>query len=137
MRYIPLLLILLLPRSAAHSAEVPHADKPAALSPASAAFLREIKLDPESADVRAAVADGKIEALVFGDPESFSVEKLAKAKKKGALTRFVVTRGFISRLKRDFAGTAIPKESYEAAFLSAEERQLVGRKVAEGLRTAL
>lgn len=102
-----------------------------ALSPEAARFIRSIGLDPGSEAVRLADADGTMEFQIQGDPERFSLEALAMSGRAGAVRRFIVTRAFVHRLKVDFAGTVIPKEDYQADFLTREEKQLVGRKVAD------
>lgn len=104
-----------------------------AMTPAAATFVRSIGLDPDSAPVRTADADGEIQGQVMGDPEVFSLERLASESRPGAVKQFVATRWFIHQLKADFDHTPLLKDGYNASFLTTEERQLVGRKVAMSL----
>lgn len=104
-----------------------------AMTPAAAAFLRSVGLDPDSAPVRTADADGEIQGQVMGDPEVFSLERLARESRPAAVKQFVATRWFIHQLKADFDHTPLLKDGYNASFLTSEERQLVGRKVATSL----
>lgn len=104
-----------------------------ALSPTAAAFVRSVGLDPDSAAVKTADADGEVQGQVLGDPEIFSLERLARQSRPTAVKQFVATRWFVHQLKADFDGTPILKEGYNADFLTAEERQLVGRKVVRSL----
>ncbi len=106
-----------------------------ALSPEASAFIQSIGLDPNSENVQLAEAAGEIETTYMDDVVKFSVESLAAAKKKNQLLNFIATRAFVARLKRDFNGTSLPEKNYEALYLTAAERQLVGRKVAMSLLT--
>lgn len=100
-----------------------------ALSPAAKEFLKEAGLDPVSADVRAADADGTILAPdCMGKDNTDSLESLARQKKKNGVIRFVTTRAFISRLKKNFDSTQMPAENYDASFLTEEEPMLVRKK---------
>ena len=101
----------------------------AALAPETAAYLKSIGLNPDSEDVRMAEQAGEIETTFMDEPVTYSVESLARDKKKNGLIRFVATRAFITKLKRNFDSTRIP-ELYESIYLTTDERSLVGRKVA-------
>jgi hypothetical protein len=101
------------------------------LSKDAEAFVRAQGVDLESADFKRAVSDGVIKTDYDGDPEEFSLERLAKAKKKNAVANFIGTRAFIAKLKADYAGTPIPTENYDPLYLTHDERDLVGRKFAE------
>jgi hypothetical protein len=105
-----------------------------ALSPGAAAFLSSIGLNPDDEAVKLADQDGEITVDVYGDPETFSLEKLALAKKTNAAKQFVATRAFVRSLKADFDRTPLPTVDYNANFLTKDERQLVGRKVASTLK---
>lgn len=104
-----------------------------ALSPPASAFVRALGLDPDSDAVRVADADGDIEGQVMGDPETFSLERLVRENRPTAVRQFIATRWFVHQLKADFAHTPLIRDGYNSAFLTAEERQLVGRKVAMSL----
>lgn len=104
-----------------------------ALSPEAKSFLVSINLDPDDADVQKADADGEIITEINGDPEVYSLEKLASAKKAKSCKQFVVTRTFLHKLEADFEHTELPTSDYNANFLTKGERQLVGRKVASTL----
>lgn len=104
-----------------------------AMTPETAQYLRQIGVDPESKDVIAADEEGPISTSFGGDPEEYSLDKLAGQKKKNGTTAFIGTRTFIRRLKANFAGTSIPKVNYDPLYLTVEERGLVGRKFVEGL----
>jgi hypothetical protein len=106
-----------------------------ALSPAASSFLSSIGLNPDDEVVKLADQDGEIRGIdVYGDPETFSLEELALAKKSNAAKQFVATRAFVRSLKADFGGTPLPTVDYNASFLTKDERQLVGRKVASTLK---
>lgn len=103
-----------------------------ALSPEAENFLRKIGLDPGSEAVRAAEAEGTIATTFRGDAASFSLESLALEKKRNGVLAFITTRAFIRKLEQD-PGTPIPKENYDGMYLTANQRKLVARKIAEGL----
>jgi hypothetical protein len=105
-----------------------------ALSPAASSFLSSIGLNPDDEAVKLADQDGEIAGEALGDPETFSLEKLALAKKPNAARQFIATRAFVRSLKADFEGTKLPTTDYNASFLTKDERQLVGRKVASTLK---
>lgn len=105
-----------------------------ALSPESADYLKTLGFDPASEDVRLADQSGDVESMNLGEPITFSLESLAAGKKKNQLANFIVTRAFVERLKKDFAGTTMPKKNYEVLYVSQEERKLVGDKVVAILR---
>lgn len=100
-----------------------------ALTPESAAYLKTLGFDPESEDVRLADQSGDVETMNLGDPVTFSLESLAAGKKKNQLTNFITTRAFVERLKKDFAGTTMPKKNYEVLYVAQAERSMVGDKV--------
>ncbi len=103
-----------------------------ALSPQAESFLRKIGLDPDAEAVRAAEADGTITTTFRGDAASFSLESLALEKKRNGVLAFIATRAFIHKLEKD-PGTPIPKANYDGMYLTADQRKLVARKIAEGL----
>ncbi|MDD5303817.1 MAG: hypothetical protein PHS14_12010 [Elusimicrobia bacterium] len=102
-----------------------------ALSPEAEAFVRKAGLDPASAAVRLADADGTIDTTYRGDQKSFSLESLALEKAKNGVNAFVTTRNFIHKLEADFRGTPIPKTGYDGLYLTTEQRTLVARKIIE------
>ena len=106
-----------------------------ALSPAAEAVLKELGVDPASAEARIAEEDGTIATTYRDNPAENSLESLiAKKWHKGALA-FIGTRVFIRKLKDNYAGTSVPKANYDALYLTKEERVLAGRKLAEGIST--
>ena len=114
---------------------VGHAMPAWALSPAASSFLSSIGLNSDDEAVKLADQDGEIMGVdVYGDPETFSLEGLALAKKTNAAKQFIATRAFVRSLKADFDGTPLPTVDYNANFLTKDERQLVGRKVASTLK---
>lgn len=104
-----------------------------AMTPETAAYLRSIGLDPESADVVAVDSEGPVMTSYDGDASEFSLDSLAAQKKKNGISSFIGTRTFIRRLKENFAGTPIPKVNYDPMYLTPEERGQVGRKFASGM----
>lgn len=102
-----------------------------ALSPTAKDFVRKAGLDPESAAVRAADADGTITTVYQGDEKKYSVESLALEGAKNGLKAFVATRGFIRKLNADYAGTPFPTSGYDGLYLTVKERKLALRKMVE------
>lgn len=101
-----------------------------ALTPKERAYLRKIGIDPKSADVAAAEAAGTIEVMFHHDRQKFSLSSLiTRRDSPNAVRRFIVTRAFIARLKKDFDGTAMPEKDYDPDFLTDEERDLVIKKL--------
>ncbi|MEQ1918748.1 MAG: hypothetical protein ABL955_06070 [Elusimicrobiota bacterium] len=100
-----------------------------ALSPEAATFLKGIGLDPASATVRAADEEGTISTTFRGDSVSFSLESLAKDKKKNGALAFVATRAFIKLLARN-PNTPFPKTNYDGMYLTKSERDMVADKIA-------
>jgi hypothetical protein len=99
-----------------------------ALSPKAESFLRQAGLDPQAPEVRRAEQDGVIHTDYNGDPEAHSLESLAATGKTNRVRTFVGTREFIRRLKKDSAGTPIPRSNYDPLYLTPEERELVLKK---------
>lgn len=104
-----------------------------AMTPETAQYLSQIGVNPESADIVALDAEGPISTSYGGDPEVFSLDILASQKRKNGITAFIATRGFIRKLKEDFNSVSIPKAYYDALYLTAEERQLAGRKFVQSM----
>jgi len=105
-----------------------------ALSPEAEEYLKTIGFDPASEDVRLAEAAGEIQTSFMDEDVTYSLELLAAGKKKkNQLTNFITTRAFMARLQKDFNGTKVPAKNYEALYLTTEERQMVGRKIAMSL----
>lgn len=98
------------------------------LSPQATAFVKSIGLDPEEGDTFMVEQHGEIKGSYLGDPMTYSLESLARQKKKNGVIRFVTTRAFIRRLEKDFDATQMPAENYDASFLTAEELILVSKK---------
>ena len=102
-----------------------------ALSPEAADFVRKAGLDPASATVKAADADGTIVTIFHDDEKQFSLESLAIEKAKNGVNAFVFTRTFIRKLKANYAGTPFPTSSYDGLYLTLDERKLAMRKMVE------
>jgi|CXWL01.1.fsa_nt_gi hypothetical protein len=109
-----------------------------AMKPDTEAFLISIgiddKSDPSLQQAETADKDGTIKTTYRGDDVEHSLESLARAKRSNGVKAFITTRVFIRNLKANYAGTSIPKKNYDALYLTKEERILVGRKIAEGVR---
>ncbi|MEK7388306.1 MAG: hypothetical protein AAB036_01260 [Elusimicrobiota bacterium] len=104
-----------------------------AMSPKVEAFLQRVGIDPRSEEARIADSDGVIETTYRGDSVKHSLESLVAENKPNGVRCFVTTRAFIKNLRADFKGTEIPAEYYDALYLTKDERQLVGRKIADGV----
>lgn len=104
-----------------------------AMTPETAAYLKSLGQNPESEEIITIDAEGPISTSYDGDPEEYSLDILASQKKKNGIAAFIGTRGFIRKLKANFAGTSIPKTNYDALYLTNEERGLVGRKFVAGM----
>lgn len=121
-------------KAAAAAAPLPATTAPAApLTPETIAFLQSIGIDPSSEDVRVAHESGEIQTTYMDEPMAVSLESLARAKKKNPVIRFVATRAYIAKLKKDFDNVELLITNYEPTFLTKEERMLVGKKVAQTL----
>jgi hypothetical protein len=100
-----------------------------AMTPETEAFVRKAGLDPASAAVRTADAEGPINTVYQGDEKEYSLDSLAHDGAKNGLKAFVSTREFIRKLKANFAGTPIPTSGYDGLYLTIEERKLALKKV--------
>ena len=108
-----------------------------ALSKPATDFLLSISVDPTSENVKLADQEGIIKTIAGGDPEEFSLESLAIAKKTNGVKSFIITRAFIRRLKADFSRTAMPKPgdplyNTDPRYMTMDERALFSRKLREG-----
>lgn len=106
-----------------------------ALSPEAASFLVSIGIDPSSEEVKIADADGEIHTMVHGDPEVFSLENLAIAKRANGVRRFIFTRSLIRRLKADYAAFSFTDggdADYNGDYLTPEDRLIVVDKMFGG-----
>ena len=104
-----------------------------AMSPAAEAFLRKVGIDPGSEQAGIADKDGAIATTYRGDSVEHSLESLVSQNKRNGVINFVTTRAFIRKLKADYAGTEVPQSNYDALYLTKAERELVGRKIADGI----
>lgn len=102
-----------------------------ALSAEAAAFIKSIGLDPASAEVTLARADGEIRSVYRGHPVSNSLDALVKAGSTKGVFSFVTTRVFIRKLKADFKVTDVPKAGYDGIYLTGDERLIVADKLVE------
>lgn len=100
-----------------------------ALSKEAAAFIKSAGLDPASAEVKLARADGEIGSIYRGHPVSNSLEALVKAGSTKGVFSFVTTRVFIRNLKADFEGTDIPEKGYDGIYLTGDERMLAVERI--------
>lgn len=100
------------------------------LSPAAEKFIRSIGLDPQSPDVKLAIAGGTIESPPTTDePSSHSLESLAKGKFKVRVNKFIKARVLIHKLKTDFEGTPSPVDGVDMEYMTLPERRLVMDKM--------
>ena len=105
-----------------------------ALSKQAADFLRSISIDPASQDVKLADRDGIIKTEYNGDPEEYSLESIAIAKKVNGVKCFIASRAFIRSLKADFSRTQKVGPGhplYDCAYMrymTVEERKLAVKK---------
>jgi hypothetical protein len=106
-----------------------------ALSTQATDFLLSISIDPASENVKLADQDGTIKTEYGGDPEEYSLESLAIAKKTNGVRCFIDTRAFIRSLKADFnrtekIGPGHPLYRCAASvYLTVEERRLAAKKI--------
>ena len=105
-----------------------------ALSKQATDFLLSIAIDPASENVKRADQDGIIKTEYSGDPEEYSLESLAIAKKVNGVKCFINARAFIRSLKADFSrtnkvgpGHPLYSCSY-LLYLTVEERKLAAKK---------
>lgn len=106
----------------------------AALSQQAADFLKSVGLDPANADVVAADKDGAIETTFRGDPEIFSLEKLAIGKKANAVRLFIGTRKVARELRTNLKGYKLPAgpiQDFDGTYLTPAERGLLADKIVE------
>lgn len=104
-----------------------------AMTPETEQYLRSIGSNPQSPDVIAIDEEGPVTTSRNGDPEEYSLDILAAAKKKNGILAFITTRTFIRNLKKNFSGTSIPKSQYDPLYLTGTEKGLVGRKFVESM----
>jgi len=126
----PATLALSLGLLAAASVSPGHAAPLQTLTAQMSETIRAAGLDPDSAAVRAAVAEGEITVDFHGDPETFSLAKLAAGKKLNGIRNFVGTRAFLRALKADPGKAVIFDDTYNPDYLSNDERALVSKRVA-------
>lgn len=100
-----------------------------AMTPETETFLRKAGLDPASAAVRAADAEGPVSTVYQGDEKTYSLDSLARDGAKNGIKAFVATRDFIRKLKANFAGTPAPTAGYDGLYLTTEERKLALKKL--------
>jgi hypothetical protein len=105
-----------------------------ALSQQTREFLASLGIDPDSAQVKIAEADGEIHTTFRGDPEVFSLEKLAADKRANAVRQFIFTRSLIREIKAKGEDYHWPKDGnaypdYDGRFLTTEERLVVVDKL--------
>ena len=94
------------------SLEPPLRDKKAEVSPATAAYLREIGIDPDARDV-VAVSQDAIGLM--------SLDALAEARDEARVRRFIYTRTFMLRFLTDPDNVRIEPDKYDIAFLTPDE----------------
>jgi hypothetical protein len=105
-----------------------------ALSKQASDFLLSISIDPASANVKLADQDGIIKTEYSGDPEEYSLESLAAAKKTNGIKCFINARVFIRSLKADFNRTEKVEPGHPLyscsymLYLTVEERKLAAKK---------
>ena len=105
-----------------------------ALSKQATDFLLSISIDPASANAKLADQDGIIKTEYRGDPEEYSLESLAIAKKMNGVRCFIDARAFIRSLKADFSHTKKVGPGHPLytcsylLYLTVEERKLAAKK---------
>ena len=94
------------------STEPPLRDKKTEVSPGTAAYLREIGIDPGSRDVVAISQDA------IGE---LSLDALVERRDETRVRRFIYTRTFILRFLTDPDNVRIEPDKYDIAFLTPDE----------------
>lgn len=99
--------------------------KPVALKPTTAAFLKEIGLDPASTDIRAISGD----KITTKSGKLKSLEALAVKRDEDGVKRFVATRVFL-RAYRENPATPFPSsELYDPYLLTPDEVDFVAMQL--------
>jgi hypothetical protein len=100
-----------------------HADPP----PDAAAFLREIGIDPASADVASVIKD-----VVSNDKvKDISLNSLATKRDKDGVKRFIATRVFFHKFVVDSNTRAPPDELYRTLYLTNAEKGFIACQISK------
>ena len=94
----------------------------AALSPKALDYLKELGIDPNSAEVTG-ISDDRIADWTGGDANS--LDDLATRRIESGVREFIATRNFIRKYLLDTKTPFPPNEIYEASYLKPEELQFI------------
>ena len=92
------------------------------LQPASAAFLRELGIDPESEQITN-ILDDQMGAWSIGFP--YSLDSLAAMRDENGVQQFIATRNFVRKYMKDPKTPFPPHEFYQTEFLKEDEVQFI------------
>jgi hypothetical protein len=94
----------------------------AALSPKAADYLRELGIDPGSAEVTG-IIDDQIGRGADGNP--FNLDSFAVRRSESGVRHFIATRNFIRKFQKDSKTPFLPNEVYQIRYLTPEEVQFI------------
>lgn len=104
------------PLPVAVSPTPPLQERTAQVSPPTAAYLQEIGIDPNTADVVEVSQD---------EVGAYSLDSLAAHRDETQVRRFIYTRTFMHRFLADPDNVRIEPDKYDIAFLTPEEVNLI------------
>jgi len=99
--------------------------------PSTIGFLRELGIDPESAEVRAVIND---QGGLAPDGRPFSLNTIAALRSAGGVQGFLATRNFIYKLRRDPKTPFPPHDVYQTRYLNPDEVQFIRTALAGKLQ---
>lgn len=103
-----------------------------AMNPATEAFLRELKIDPQSAQVRAVAAD----VIKSDSGEDISLDSLAAKRDEPSVRRFITTRNFVKAYLKNPKTPWPAADKYDLTYFSANEVDSILSKLQEPFRLA-
>ena len=92
------------------------------LQPVSAAFLRELGIDPEAEEVTTILND-QVGTWSYGFP--YSLDSLAALRDENGVQQFIATRNFARKYLKDPKTKFPPSEVYQTEFLTEDEVQFI------------
>ncbi len=95
--------------------------KSVALKPATAAFLKEIGLDPKSPEVKAVSDD----SVTTKSGKIKSIELIAAKRDEDGMRRFIATRYFVHQYRKDPKTKFPPTDLYDTSLLTPDEVQFI------------
>lgn len=94
----------------------------ATLSPKAVDYLRELKIDPSSAEITGIIDD---QIGRGADGKLFSLDDIAIRRSESGVRNFIATRNFIRKFQKDSKTPFPPNDVYQIRYLTPEEVQFI------------